>query len=678
MSSMHRKALTPALLLASIAPVASAATDVTIQTPPPATTAIPAQPNMYPPQPQSASYAASYGVSQALARWNSLRQTDSLPFSSYASFLLRYPGWPGETAMRKTAERAIDPNSSAPTDVIAYFRAFPALTTTGNARFAFALLALGRIDEARAAARDAWHGGTLPRADEDRMLGLFGGAFGQDDHDQRLAMLLDSGDTASALRILPLGSPMRRPIYDARIALQTNASDADAKFAFVGSAANGDAGLLKDRANWLRLSGQSLAARSLLAQPRTLFTRPADPEKWYETLLTMARAAAADRQWLTAYQIASQVDDAYPSGTDVSQRSAGERDDYTSLVWLAGTTALQKLGRPADAVSMFERYAHAARSFQTQTKGFYWAGVASAASGQAARSMAYFEQAARPDLFYGQLALERLGRPIPPPQPLPLLAGPDPLELTFARRDLVEATRLLGQLGQWQDQSLFVRTLSEQVSTDEERAFVGRLAMRLGRPDLGVWVGRNARNAGSSFYTLASYPQVAIPPAFSAYWPLSHAIIRQESSFDRGAISHAGAQGMMQLMTPTARELSGKMGLSYAAGRLTRDPDYNILLGTNYFAQLMDYWGGSAPLAVASYNAGTGNVRKWIEANGDPRLPGADMLKWIEDIPYTETRNYVQRVLENAVVYDLINPNRPSGLSENRLSFYLGKSSRPG
>ena len=142
-------------------------------------------------------------------------------------------------------------------------------------------------------------------------------------------------------------------------------------------------------------------------------------------------------------------------------------------------------------------------------------------------------------------------------------------------------------------------------------------------------------------------------------------------------MSPVGARGMMQLMPPTARETSGKMGLPYDLARLTRDPEYNIMLGSRYFAGLMDQWGGYAPLAVASYNAGAGNVRKWIAANGDPRTPNVDVVRWIEEIPFSETKGYVQRVLENAVVYDALNPSQVRTRPTTRLSYYLGKS-RPG
>jgi soluble lytic murein transglycosylase len=681
MSSMHEKALTLVLLAGS-----AAAVGATLAPSGKVASAVPAAvqsaayqaPYQAPPAP-AAPMTVTPRISSALARWNSLRQTDSLPFSSYASFLSSYRGWPGETGLRKTAERAIDPNATRPGEVTSYFRLMPPLTATGHARHAFALMAEGNQAAARDAARQAWYGGVLPVTDESRLLGMFGSSLTQADHDRRIETLLDNGDIASARRVLPLTSPGRRAVYETRLALRSRSSDAASRLAMLGSAAQSDAGVIMDRANWLRDGGQSVAARSLLAQPRALQTRPRDAEKWYETLLAMARGAANDRNWSTAYQIASQLDDAYPPGTDISRQSTGERDDYTSLAWLAGTTALHQLGRPADAANMFVRYARAGRSSQVLTKGYYWAGRSAVAAGQPAQAMNYFEQASRyPELFYGQLALERVGRPVPAPLNVAAYAPTPSDRAAFARRDLVEAVRLLGQMGSWEDQSAFVRALAEQAESEPDRVLTAELARQIGRADLGVWLARSARNAGNPFYVRAGYPEISIPPAQSQYWSLAHGIARQESSFDRAAVSHAGARGMMQLMPGTARETSGKLGLGYDLARLTRDPTYNIMLGSHYFAGLMSQWGGHAPLAVASYNAGAGNVRKWINANGDPRTPGVDIVRWIEDIPFTETRGYVQRVLENAVVYDTINPARARSPERARLSYYLGKTHRPG
>ena len=157
-------------------------------------------------------------------------------------------------------------------------------------------------------------------------------------------------------------------------------------------------------------------------------------------------------------------------------------------------------------------------------------------------------------------------------------------------------------------------------------------------------------------------------------WSLAHGIARQESSFDRAAVSHAGARGMMQLMPGTAREQAGKLGMGYDPSRLTTDPVYNVTLGTAYFQRMLNIWDGNAPLAIASYNAGSGNAGKWVNRFGDPRR-GKDVLQFIEQIPFSETKAYVQRVIENSVVYDRMNPNSPAGTVH--VSNYLGKS-RPG
>lgn len=676
MSSMHRKVLVLAMSAASVAAVASTMTPHAMTMIAPlafqSTAAVPTPP------PAPTAYTLSQTIGQTLARWNSLRQTDNLPFTSYASFLRAHPGWPGETAMRKTAERAID-SMSSPSEIVAYFKAMPPLTNLGHARYAFALLATGRPDEAREEARAAWHGGTLPLPDEQKLLTSFASALTPQDHDQRMEMLLSQHDIAAARRTLPYASAARRPIYDARLAMQTQAPDASAKLSALGASAANDAGVLMDQANWLRNTGQSLSARALLARKHTLTTRPADPEEWFETMLTMARGAANDNQWTMAWQIASQLDDAYPAGTDVSEKSYGERDDYTSLAWLAGTTALYHLNRPSDAVGMFDLYARGARSAQTKSKGYYWAGRAAEAAGDKARADAFYREAGQSyGQFYGQLALERLGQPIPAPEPASSDQPTAAERQAFNAREIVQAARLLGQMGSWKDQTTFLNAIAASLDSDTDRLLAVDFSRQIGRPDLGVIIAHQDRRDGSTDYRRWAFPETHVPAALERNWTIIHAIARQESQFDRQAMSPVGARGLMQLMPGTAREVASKMGLAYDTSRLTSDPDYNIMLGSTYFLNMLDYWGGNYPMAVASYNAGPGNVRKWIAANGDPRMPGVDMVRWIEEIPIYETKNYVQRVLENAVVYDLLNPDRARTPPHNRLSFYLGKSNRPG
>ncbi|WP_097064829.1 lytic transglycosylase domain-containing protein [Sphingomonas guangdongensis] len=610
-------------------------------------------------------------------QWKRLQNSDNLPFAEYASFLLAHPGWPGERSRRAAAETVGDTYPPSPALVAQFFERYPPLTAAGRIRHAVALQQLGQPARAAEQARAAWRMGVLRSADEARVLASFPAALTAADHDARIDMLLWQGATSAATRQMAFASAIRRPVLEARLALRTNAADAAARSAALEATAATDAGFVADRAAWLRQNGASASARALLARPRTLAAPPAAPEKWFEVLLTNARAATADNQHLTAYDIARQVDDVYPVGTDIALRPLGERDDYTSLVWLAGTTAMQRLARPRDAIGQFDRYARGSRTPTTQSKGLYWAGRAAEAAGHATLARSYLSRAAGyGDLYYGQLAAERLRQPLR----APAAAAAQPIDpgarAAFGNREVVRAARLLGTLGRRQEQGLFLRQIAADATTASDHALAGELARTINRPDLGVLVGKSALENGLSDYTVAGYPSVTVPAAAQDSWTMVHAIARQESQFDRAAVSHAGARGLMQLMPGTAREVAGKLGLGYDASALTVDTNYNIQLGSHYFEKMLSLY-GSYPLAVAAYNAGPGNVNKWLRANGDPRTPGVDMVDWVERIPIFETKNYVQRVLENAVVYDLLNPARSRSRAPNNLSWYLGKN-QPG
>lgn len=622
--------------------------------------------------------AQGAALGQAVAEWNALRQSDNNSFDRYARFLLAHPGWPGETALRRSAERSLATGNASPTTMVSYFRSFPPLTASGGAAFAQALAASGNRDEANAAARKAWTMGVLSVTDEAGLISNFAGAITPADHDARMDILLWQGSTTSAARQLALVSPAKRALFQARLAFRTNAADASAQSAATESLGANDPGYIADRATWLRNSGSVASARQYLARPRKLASYPGNVEKWYEVLLTNAREAANDGQYQLAFDIARQVDDAYPAGTDISKTPYGERDDYTSLVWLAGQTALKNTYRPADAIGMYERYAKGSSTPQSQSKGYYWAGRAAETAGRQSDATALMSRAAGyRDLYYGQLAIERLGQPLTPPV-APSTRPVDPgLRTAFFNRETVRAAQYLGLSGRWEDQTAFVRQIAIDAKTDADHALTTELSRMIGRPDLGVMVGRSAAQNGFTDYTTVAFPSVRVPDAYTNNWTMIHAISRQESQFDRAAVSRAGARGLMQLMPGTAREQAGKIGLSYDAGALTTDTDYNIQLGSSYFQRIYNQF-GSYPLAVAAYNAGGGNVNKWLRANGDPRTGAVDMVDWIEAIPFQETRSYVQRVLENAVVYDLMNPAKAqSGTAKNKISWYLGKG-KPG
>jgi soluble lytic murein transglycosylase len=621
-------------------------------------------------------------VMNGIEQWRRLQATGTTPanFAAISSFMLSYPGWPSEDSLRNQAEQSVDPTKDSAASITAFFGRFPARTATGRARHAQVLADSGQTEAAVQMARSAWVTGSMPAADESALLARFGTRFTADEHLRRADRLLWSRNATGAERVLAFVAPTRQPIIAARIAFQRRADDAALRMGAADAIGSGDAGYLADKAGWLRASGNIASARRLLASRPALISPPADPEEWLEVLLREAKSAVADGDHASAFAIASRVDDALPAGTVLRDQSLGVRDDYTSLTWLAGMTALDQLARPAQAEAMFTRYANGGRAPSTIAKGHYWAGRAALSAGRSETAMNHFANAgALGDQFYGQLALERLGRPVPiPAVTAPPVALSSSQRAAFNDRAVVRAVRQLAQSGDWGDQSKFVRTIASQAQSAEDRQLAVDLARSLSRPDLGVMIGRRAATDGVAGFGGASFPRLSVPAGHESNWTMIHAIARQESQFDRAIVSRAGARGLMQLMPATAREVAGKVGVAYNPASLN-DPQYNIQLGSTYFRQVLNYYGGSYPLAVAAYNAGMGNVNKWIKSNGDPRLPGGDIVKWIEQIPIFETRDYVQRVLENAVVYDLLNPQRGSAqqVEAAPLSRYLGKN-RPG
>lgn len=611
-------------------------------------------------------------IPAALQRWKMLSQSNRYSFGDYATFLMAYPDWPGSDEMRKNAENAISPLTTSPNQVVAYFDRLTPLTNSGRAKFAIALDATGDRTRAEAMAREAWRGGPLNDDDEARLFRIAGSKLTAADHDARVDRLLWSSANTAASRWIAYTSPARRPAFYAALATRSNSPDAATRVQSAGASANAEASLIAARVDALRTSGNSFAARDLLANRANLVTPAPVLKDWYKLLLTHAEAAADDGQHDVAYRIASRIDDAVPPGLVMVEQDLTTRDRYTSLAWLAGTTALERLGRPRDAVTMFTRYADAAKSPQTRSKGLYWAGKAAAKAGDRAGATAFYEQAAALyDSFFGQLSLEQLGRPLPP---VPGTALSPPPIADASAPAVYRAAALAAKYGSWKDQSNFLRAISANARKPEEFVNAIALSKKIGRPDLAVMAGRNARYYNHANLVGIGYPTVSIPASQSHNWTLAHAIMRQESQFDKAAVSHAGARGLMQLMPGTARETSGKISMAYRPEALTVDTDYNISLGSTYIQRMLDYYGGSYPLAIAAYNGGPGNVNKWLKAYGDPRTGQIGIMEWIEKIPLSETRDYVYRVLENAVMYDHLHPERARYKKPNVLSHYLGKS----
>ncbi len=590
-------------------------------------------------------------MAQAISQWEYLRETDNLGFAQYANFITAYPGFPQQDRLQQRAEKALDNDPVGPETLVAFFDRNPPLTNGAKARYALALATRNR-PEAAAIAREAWRGGTMSGPAEAYLQGLYGSQFTAEDHDARMDALLWQGDAEAAVRQINNVTPAMREMAMARLALVRGETPSAAGLS-VPAGALADPGYVFNLTRHYRSSSNMPRAVNLLATRASFAETPHDPETFLTEMLRVARGAGTQ----PAVQIAAKADDLFPAGTDISKQSYRIRDDWTSLMWLGGTKALWDLRDGNRAAPLFYRYGAAAQTPQTRSKGFYWAGYASKQAGNQAEATRYFDMAAAyPDRFYGQLALKEIGRSVPSLTANTEIMPTAEQRAAFNGLPLVAAVREVARDAPWRTGIQFYRELAQSADTAEEHALVAELAREIGRRDLAVNVAEAAGADGFDSFVVQGFPTVPLPQG--ADFTLSHAIARQESQFAQNAISHAGARGLMQLMPGTAREEANKAGVQYMSASLINDASYNLRLGSNHIQRLLSRYDGSYPLAFAAYNAGPGNVNKWLRQNGDPRTGSISWQRWIEEIPFFETKNYVQRVIENAAVYEQLYPNR--------------------
>ena len=602
-------------------------------------------------------------IAPAISRWEYLTATRGLPFESYASFILTYPGLPKETTLKLRAERALETEFVSPARLVAYFDQAQPESNAAKAQYALALHNTGR-SEAAEWARKAWRGGEMSGVAEASLLTHYGSQWTVEDHDARMDALLWQGKTEPASRLINSTSPEKRATFMSRLTLAQGRDPASVGIQ-TPAGARSDAGYIYNRSKFLRKKRRTGEAIRLLADQPPLTVKPHDQTEWVEELLRVAKPASAS----DTVRIAQTIDAAFGANEDISKREFKLRDDYTTLMWKGGTNALWRLNRPNSAAPLFYRYGAAARTPQTRSKGFYWAGLAAQRGGDLDAAGRYYNMAAKyPERFYGQLAMQAMGLQMPDLTVQPNVPPTAEQRDAFARKPLVKAVREVARNAPWRTSIHFFKEIARQAETESDYWQVVELARQLGRRDLAVIAGEAAVADGHRNFQTQAFP--LITPPSGSNWTMVHAITRQESQFAQNAISHAGARGLMQLMPATAREQAGKLGRSYMRSALISDPQYNMLLGNAYFQRMLRYYNGSHPLAIAAYNAGPGNVNKWLRRNGDPRTGTIAWVDWIERIPIFETKNYVQRVIENAVVYEALNPGRAFG-GVKPVSYYL-------
>ncbi|MDF1586273.1 lytic transglycosylase domain-containing protein [Marinimicrococcus flavescens] len=588
--------------------------------------------------------------------WRRLRSGERLPFEAYRDFLAQHPDWPALGSLRTAAEGSID--ASVPhSERLAFFADTPPRTRQGRLRHAESLLAAGREGEAAAAVRLSWVEDDYGVDEEQYALRLFGRLLRPQDHAARLERLLWDGRHDQAERMFPRVDAGRQAVARARIRLQQRLPGVDGAVRAVPAALQDDPGLAFDRLRWRRLGGHMEGARELLLATKGAPVRPAS--WWYERAY-QTREALDARDYRLAYRLAS----GHGQESGVA---------FAEAEWLAGWLALRFLDRPETALKHFWTLYDGVSTPISRSRAAYWAGRARAAMGRPGDARIWYERAARHGTtFYGQQAAVELGQA--PDVRLASAPVPAARRDAFAKLPLVRLTTRLCVTGITGDAALFLRKLAADAGQDTVALeLVADLAAACGRPELVVSIGKAASREGA-LDPAAAFPVPELPPLDEAGLPetaLILAVARQESQFDSQAVSRAGARGLMQLMPGTAKLTAAALGMPYDAAGLTGDPHYNVRLGGAYLASQLARFKGSVPLALAAYNAGPNRVDQWIASFGDPRrLDRHDLIDWLESIPYRETRNYVQRVIESSEVYRVL---LRSG-DMRRVRFASGKS----
>jgi soluble lytic murein transglycosylase len=568
-------------------------------------------------------------VAEKLILYLRLRAPGAATSFEIADFMQRNPDWPAQSMLERRRQEAIasDPDDAA---VLAQCTPDPTLATA-MLRCAEAIANAGRTADADALARQAWVTAIDSATGEAGFLLRWGGIATADDQWARFQRLAWLSDPVAAARQAARLDPGRQPAAEARLAAKRDDPRTEALVAALPPAQRTDPGLTLDRARSLRRTDHAADAAALLAH-----TPDADNFSafWSEQNL-LARKLLHDGDARTAYAVVV---------------AHGQTSDETraEAEFLAGFIALRMLHDPTTAAVHFQKLA-GSHAIITQSRAHYWLARAAVAAGKDPKPE-FQKSAAWPTTFYGQLAAIALGETLA--TRIDALRDPawsQDTALAFTEHEVLRAAAWLIAWGDTQRARVFLTRMDELAPIPAERALTAAFALHAGIPDGAVFVARRMGRDGLALPRggwPAPYNPAAPPdPSFSL------GIMRQESSFDVGAIRPSGARGLMQLMPPTATAVAKQLGIPVSLPALTADASHNIRLGTAYLQEMLTRFDNCLPLAAAAYNAGPHRTAQWLDDNGDPRAGPIDMVDWIELIPVAETRNYVQRVTENVVMY---------------------------
>lgn len=573
---------------------------------------------------------------RGMLEWVALRSlTNVVSFERIAEFLDEFPNYPGTTPFRRRAEAALVTDRRRPDTIRRFFHGREPISPAGRVALARALAAEGRQDEAFALARRTWLEDHLGAGLEKIVLDNFGDKLTPAHHRLRSERYLFAGNGEAALRNAARVSKDYVTLAKVRLTLaKAKGPIAQKQIDAVPAALKKDISFAFLQAQQARRSGKAADAAKALADIPRDPTLLGDGDGWWTERRLVARKLLDEGDAKAAYAV-------------VSGHGAEDAAERIDAEWHAGWIALRF---EKDAERAAKHFAEAAKIAETPisvARAAYWQGRAADALDKAEAAQAFYARAAEhPVAYYGQLARARLGLNDLPVRrtiaaPLAHLPGFKAATLLYD----IEAPDLAGQM---------LIDLSQRLHDTAALEAIADMARQRADAKTLLTIGKIALQRGFPLDE-AAFPTFGVPEFPTVGDPMEraivHAIARQESAFDPAAVSHAGALGLMQMMPATARETARRAQLPFELERLTRDPLYSAQMGAAHLNDLLGDWRGSYILTFAAYNAGSGNVKKWITAYGDPRLPEVDAVDWVERIPFTETRNYVQRVMENLQVY---------------------------
>nr|CAD6610535.1 lytic transglycosylase [Rhizobium sp. TCK] len=543
--------------------------------------------------------------------------------------------WPGLDDLRLRYERALFRENPGADKVLAAFSDAEPKTAEGLYLLAKAQKDLGK-DEAAATLRRLWTSEALYTPLENRILKEFASTLTVRDHKARMDYLMYRGRVGQAKRFAQLGEA--QSLYKAWAARINGARNAEVMLRAVDPSWKDDPAFLFLQIEALRRKDKYREAAALLAKAPRDSSLLINTSEWWDEQRIVARGLADQGDYKAAYAI-------------VSAHAATQPTDIADAEFHAGWYALRNLNDPQKAAGHFRRILEASSRPISASRAFYWLGRAAEAA-QSAEAEAHFRSAAaHTGSFYGQLAAARLNMAaltVKPPSPT------EDDRRNFAQRAPVAALDRLEAAGHEKRTTALLQALARHIESPGEVALLAERAERRKDHNLALQIGKSAFYEGRDVAALA-FPTGAIPAGANISGSgkaLAYSIARQESAFNPTAVSPANARGLLQLLPSTAKAVAKRHGLPYAPEKLTSDPGFNATLGAHYLGEQIDSFGGSYILTFIAYNAGPRRVGEWIARYGDPRgKPIDEVIDWIERIPFPETRNYVQRIMENYQVY---------------------------